>query len=96
MDQIGGGTAVVCKSNLDPSTIPLTWMDALGLEVSAIVLNKLSFYNKRLAIISIYKPPNIFLGRSGWNCFFDHMRSLSNSFSLIMCGDFNSHHSSTF
>lgn len=94
IDQIGGGTAVVCKSNLDPSTIPLTGMEALELEVSAIVLNKLSFYNKRLAIISIYKPPNIFLRISEWNCFFDHIRSLSNSFSLIMCGDFNSHHSS--
>lgn len=64
-----GGTAIFCRNSLDPSTLYPTMLSSLGLESSAVVVNGLSFHNKKLLIISSYRPPNIFLGRNGWTRF---------------------------
>lgn len=87
-DQIGGGTAIFCRTDLDPSNMALSGLDRLRLEFSSILVNKISFNNKKLIIVSVYRP-DISLGKSRWCLFFDLMKSLTNKFSIIMCGDFS-------
>lgn len=93
-DRVGGGTAIFCKLFLDPTIIHLPRLDMLDIEYSAILINGITTRDKRLLIFSIYKPPNITLEKSKWQTFFDIIRELNADFSILICGDFNTHHSS--
>lgn len=55
---VGGGTAIICRSSLDPSLIKLHFIDSSVFEYVSCVVNKIKINNKLLLIISVYRPPS--------------------------------------
>lgn len=92
LGRLGGGTAIYCRKHLDPSCMQLPWLEALGVEVSAIKVNEININKKTLVILSIYKPPNVILGRHKWKIFFNKLKDLDSEYSLLVCGDLNAQH----
>lgn len=89
-----GGTAVFCRKCLDPINMDFPWIGALGIEGSAVMANRLFVGNKKVLIISIYRPPNVILGRRNWEVFFANLGDYYSDFSLLICGDLNAYHPS--
>lgn len=91
--RLGGGTAIYCRKQFDPTSMQLPWLEDLGIEFSAILANGVCVGGKTLMILSIYKPPNLSLGKQKWKTFFIKLKDLDSEYSLLLCGDFNAQHS---
>lgn len=92
LGRVGGGTAIFCRKQLDPTYLILPWLETLGIEYTAILVHAINRNNKTLAILTIYKPSNLNLGRNKWKIFFNKLKDLNTEYQLLVCGDFNAQH----
>lgn len=92
LDIIGGGTAILCRSALDPCLLNISSMDRRLFEFSLCVVNRVRLHNKPLLIVSIYKPPSIRIGFKRWHSFVRSLENLTMNYSVCICGDLNAQH----
>lgn len=87
--EMGGGTAIICRSSLDPSLYRLNFVDFSVFECISCVVNKIRINNKPLLIISFYRPSSNIVGAKKWGKLIHSLEDLSKDYSLLLCGDLN-------
>lgn len=84
-DQQGGGVAIAIKDTITYSTIPQ--LDTISPNLYLIGVH-LSTPKGKIAIISLYKKPNILITLPEWNALLDFC---SEDYATLIGGDFNCH-----
>lgn len=64
--EMGGGTAIICRSSLDPFVFKLQFLESELFEYSSCIINKIKIHNKPVLILSIYRSPSITIGAKKW------------------------------